>query len=64
MQTTVPAIGSTYRTGEKNPISGVFACVRCENAGRQNTIPLSKGETFPPCAKCSAAVTWRLEHYA
>ncbi len=64
MSTTLTPIGSTFRTGEKNPVSGVFACVRCENAGRANTIPLSKGETFPPCSKCSSGVTWRLVRYA
>jgi len=62
-QTQTP-IGATFQTGHKNPVSGVFACVRCENAGRQNTIPLSAGETFPPRSKCSAAVTWRLMRYA
>ena len=64
MSTTLTPIGSAFRTGEKNPVSGVFACVRCENAGRANTIPLSKAETFPPCSKCSSAVTWRLARYA
>jgi hypothetical protein len=64
MTTNTVQIGATFRTGEKNPVSGVFSCVRCENAGRQNTIPLSKSETFPPCSKCSAAVTWRLVRYA
>jgi hypothetical protein len=64
MSTALTPVGTTFRTGEKNPVSGVFACERCENAGRQNTIPLSKGETFPPCSKCSAAVTWRLIRHA
>jgi hypothetical protein len=62
-QTLIP-IGSTYRTGEINPVSGVFACTSCEKAGRRNTIPLTKGEKFPPCSKCSAGVTWRLQQYA
>ena len=64
MLKTKPAIGTTYRTGERNPVSGVFTCVRCEGAGRQNEIPLSEGEVFPPCRKCQAAVTWRLVRYA
>ena len=64
MSTTVTPIGSKFRTGEKNPVSGVFACERCEQSARQNTIPLSKGETFPPCSKCNAGVTWRLTRYA
>lgn len=64
MSATLVPIGTTFRTGEKNPVSGNFVCVRCENAGRQNMIPLSKGETFPPCSKCNAAATWRLARYA
>jgi hypothetical protein len=64
MQHTKPALGTTFKTGEKNPVSGVFECVRCRNAGRQNEIPLSATETFPPCRKCSAAVSWRLVRYA
>lgn len=64
MTTSLTPIGSTFRTGERNPVSGVFACVRCEQQGRRNTIPLSKGETFPPCSKCNAGVTWRLVNYA
>jgi len=57
-------LGTTLRTGQKNPVSGVYACVDCRNAGRANEIPLSAGETFPPCRKCNAGVTWRLVRYA
>jgi hypothetical protein len=64
MSTALTPIGTTFRTGERNPVSGVFACVRCEQSSRQNTIPLSKGEVFPPCSKCNAAATWRLQRYA
>lgn len=64
MTTTQTPIGATFRTGEKNPVSGIYACVQCEKAARRNTIPLTKGETFPPCSKCSAGVTWRLQQYA
>ena len=57
-------LGTTFHTGERNPVSGVYACVSCTNAGRANEIPLSAGETFPPCRKCNAAVRWKLIRYA
>jgi hypothetical protein len=57
-------IGSTYRTGQKNPVSGVFQCLQCNGSAAQNTIPLSSGETFPPCRRCTTAVTWKLIRYA
>lgn len=36
----------SYRTGQKCPQSGVYRC----SLHPMNTIPLSKGETFPPCS--------------
>ncbi len=36
----------SYTTGQKCPTSGVYKCSRHPS----NTIPLSKGETFPPCS--------------
>lgn len=42
------------KTGEKNSESGVYKCTNCGN-----TIPLSKGETFPPCGKCRGT-NWTL----
>lgn len=41
-------------TGQKCTASGVYKCP----AG--HTIPLSEGETFPPCATCGKAVNWTL----
>ena len=35
------------RTGEKCQLSGVYKCTTHPN----NTISLSKGETFPPCSR-------------
>ena len=34
------------KTGEKCQVSGVYMC----SLHPSNTIPLSKGETFPPCS--------------
>lgn len=34
------------RTGSKCTVSGVYKC----STHPSNTIPLSKGETFPPCS--------------
>lgn len=36
----------SYKTGKKCPQSGVYRC----STHPGNTIPLSKGETFPPCS--------------
>ena len=62
--TTRPEIGATYRTGEISPVSGAFACVKCEEKGGMNVITVSQGEKFPRCKECNAAVTWRLARYA
>lgn len=43
-------------TGQKCEESGVYQCSSC----KQQTIPLSKGETFPPCATERKAVNWVL----
>lgn len=48
-------IGTTGRTGEKCPESGVWK-------SGSTTIPLAKGNTFPPCNK--KAATWKLIQYA
>jgi hypothetical protein len=45
-----------YRISETNRESGVFICKGCGQI-----IPLSKGETFPPCRTCASkgkGVTW------
>jgi hypothetical protein len=43
-------------TGETCQESGVYQCTSCN----KQTIPLSKGERFPPCASERKAVNWRL----
>lgn len=46
-----------YSTGQKCPKSGVYKCSKHSS----NTIPLSKGETFPPCSHDGGhAATWKL----
>ena len=45
------------KTGEKCHVSGVYKC----QTHQSNTIPLSKGETFPPCSWGNGhATTWIL----
>lgn len=45
------------KTGEKCQQSGVYRC----HTHTSNTIPLSKGETFPPCTIGGGhGTTWRL----
>jgi len=49
------------KTGEKCQESGVYYC----STHIANTIPLSKGETFPPCRSGSGhGATWILKSKA
>lgn len=64
-------IGAQFRTGEKAPVSGVYTFVRhttyvtgCTGSVGGNSIPLSKGERFPPHAPCGKGAIWRLSQYA
>lgn len=43
------------QTGETCQTSGVYQCSSCAT-----TIPLSKGERFPPCGVERKGVTWVL----
>jgi len=43
-----------FKTGEKNPESGLYYCTGCGEI-----IPLSKDEKFPPCTDCGSA-TWMM----
>jgi hypothetical protein len=61
------AVGAEYRTGEKAPVSGRYDFVRCTSpdsschpTAGERSIPLSKGETFPPCRSCKTGAVWRL----
>lgn len=51
-------IGMTGKTGEKCPVSGVWKWLGTPST----TIPLSKGETFPPYNNQSG--TWQLVSFA
>jgi hypothetical protein len=58
-------IGSVYHTAQTNPQSGVYRLVSCtEVSPAQYEIPLSKGETFPPCRSCRGAARWKLVRLA
>lgn len=50
-------IGTTGKTGEKCPESGVWA-----PQGSSTTAPIAKGNTFPPYA--GKSVIWVLKKYA
>ncbi len=51
-------LGTTARTGEKCPESGVWEVVGTPST----TAPIAKGNTMPPYN--GKAVTWRLKQYA
>lgn len=51
-------IGTTARTGEKCPESGIWEVVGTPST----TAPIAKGNTMPPYN--GKAVTWRLKQYA
>lgn len=61
------AIGSRFRTGDKNPISGGFVfdgyldgTSNPPPKPREREIPLSKGEIFPPVRSASKGCWWKL----
>lgn len=60
--TTRPAVGTTYKTGDMNPVNGEYACVACEKSGGKHVIRVAQGAKFPECEK--AATTWRLVSYS
>lgn len=54
-------------TGEKAQLSGVYKWIRhltpsrCQPTANERLIPLSQGETFPPCKSCQTGCEWELE---
>jgi hypothetical protein len=64
---TVAAVGTEYRTGENAPVSGRYDFVKhmkpdstCRPTAGEQSIPLSRGEKFPPCRSCASGAVWRL----
>ena len=55
---TKAPIGTTAKTGEKCPESGVWKVVSTPST----TAPIAKGNTMPPYN--NSAVTWKLIQYA
>jgi hypothetical protein len=55
---TKAPIGTTARTGERCPESGVWRVVTSPST----TAPIAKGDVMPPYG--SQAVTWILQSYA
>jgi hypothetical protein len=55
---TKAPLGTTARTGEKCPESGVWTSV----SSPSTTAPIAKGNIMPPYNK--QAVTWKLTSYA
>ncbi len=58
---------STFKTGEKCPISGVYAFVKYADGSswpqptlEERRIPLTRGETFPPVRSTNKAAYWKL----
>lgn len=47
-------------TGQKCETSGIYRGDCPAEATHKREIALSHGDTFPPCAQCSRAVTWTL----
>ena len=54
------AVGRTGKTGETCQESGNY---RSDCADR-TSIPLARGNTFPPCRNCTRSVTWTLYQLA
>jgi hypothetical protein len=61
------AIGTRYKTGEKNPESGRYrfdgyldGTTSPAPRAEEMQIPLSKGETFPPIRSASKGCWWKL----
>jgi len=50
-----------YHPGEICPESGVYLLVHHKDVShKQEDIPLSKGERFPPCRHCEHPIEWVL----
>ena len=58
-----------YKTGETVPVKGTYRLARhidsttCSPSEIERQIPLSVGETFPPCKSCKTDAFWSLEKF-
>lgn len=64
----LPTIGSTYRTGQRAPVSGVFETVShldgTDLCGSHNRFYLGYWRTFPPHGEgCGKGALYRLVSY-
>jgi hypothetical protein len=55
-----------YKTGDKAPEKGEYKFVRfvnssvnCTPTTNERSIPMDRGDTFPPIKTCNAAAWWR-----
>ena len=49
------------RTGEICTVSGLYRSENCKKCGRpEQTDRMDRGDTFPPCTKCTYAIIWTL----
>lgn len=59
-------IGDTFKIGEVCQESGVYKLTNCTGkeckllSKAQHTIPLAKGNIFPPCRTCNGKILWKL----
>ena len=59
-------IGTSFLTGQKAPISGVYIMVRhvqntcCYTTDEERELTLKEGEPFPPHCACNRRVIWQL----
>ena len=42
-------LGTTYKTGEKSPVTGSFVCVDCEKAGKHHAMNIRESDKLPEC---------------
>ena len=63
-------IGTSFLSGQKAPVSGVYTMVRhaqptcCCTTDEEREINLKEGEQFPPHNGCNRRVIWQLSQYS
>lgn len=62
-------IGTSFLTGQKAPVSGVYTMVRhvhsthCCATDEEREVTLNEGDPFPPHCGCNRRVIWQLSQY-